>query len=545
MNTTQRSLRPYQSESWNAARAHFATGFRSILIQGVTGTGKTRMVAHGINTAISKNAPGTTRRQRVWFVVPRKELLWQASKELREWGIQHGMIASGSNESAAFNVHIVSRDTLIRRIKQNKVRNWPDLIMFDEAHVALDQQLKIKETAPDKTIFIGVTATPERLDGRPLLGMYDVAVMGEQMTWFVEHGYLKRPWVLSIPSKDRLRGLDDLKTNKAGDVNAKALMELYKQRAQGNKVLYGNEIKHYEKHGTGRSFLVFCRNLDQAKEVAEEFAAAGIPTESIDGTMTDKVRRGKISRVESGELTGLTTVDLCTYGLDVPKISCLILLRLTDSVALFFQMIGRGLRWDGKYENCLILDHVGNCDDKKHGHPLLERVWNFEGAVKKKKLPKDAVEKVAGIDKCKICWDHIVDGRCRGCGAIPEQVERGAMKEIDGWLVEIKEPTKLHERPPENRRHYQDMINNNTDVFRAKWLEDGVIDVQAVTNLIQCASELKRQPMWVYQLLTKGDTLVNVSLLSAIQQIEIPGVKDRYKNGWLYMKRKELERRAS
>jgi superfamily II DNA or RNA helicase len=542
MMSTARSLRTYQQESWDAARSNFAKGFRSILIQSPTGTGKTRMVAHGVNTAISRTAPGTNRKQRVWFIVPRKELLWQSSAELKEWKIQHGMISAKSKESNAFNVHVVSRDTLIRLVRKNKIKNWPELMIFDEAHVALKQQLEIKAAAPPGTIILGVTATPERLDNTPLLGMYDVAVFGHQMQWFVENKFLKRPWVLSIPGKDRLAGLDKLKTNAAGDVNANALMELYKERAQGNKVLYGNEIKHYEKHGTGRSFLVFCRNLDQAKEVAAEFTNAGISCEEIDGTMTDKVRREKIKRVESGVIMGLTTVDLCTYGLDVPRISCLILLRLTDSVALFFQMIGRGLRWDGKYENCLILDHVGNCDDTKHGHPLLERTWNFEGKEKKKKLPKEAVGKIEAVGKCKICFDHIVDGICRGCGAEVEKVERGALKEIDGWLVEIKEPTPLRERPIENQRHYEDMINNNVDVFRAKWQQDGVIDVQAVTNLIQVSSELKRAPMWVYHKLTEGDTMVNVSLLSAIQLIDIPGVKKRYNNGWLYMKRKELER---
>jgi len=541
MNTVTRSLRQYQSDSWNAARSYFGQGYRSILIQGVTGTGKTRMVAHGINTAIKKISPATGEKQRVWFIVPRKELLWQASKELREWGIQHGMISANSKESSAFQVHVVSRDTLIRLVRKNKIRNWADVIIFDEAHVALKQQLEIKEAAPKSSIILGVTATPERLDNTPLLGMYDVAVMGHQMQYFVENGYLKRPWVLSIPQEDRLDGLSDLKTNKAGDVNAAALMELYKERAQGNKVLYGNEIKHYEKYGSGRSFLVFCRNLDQAKEVAAEFTAAGISCEDIDGKMSDKLRREKISKVESGAITGLTTVDLCTYGLDVPRISCLILLRLTDSVALFFQMIGRGLRWDGRYENCLILDHVGNCDETKHGHPLLPREWNFSGTDKKKKIPKDAIEKVGAQEKCKICYDHIVNGACRGCGAEPEQRDRLPMKEIDGWLVEIKEPTPLKERPPENQRYYEDMINNNTDVFRAKWTQDGVIDIQAVTNLIQCWSELKRNIMGVYHMLTKDDKMVNVSLLSAIQQIEIPGVKERYKNGWLYMKRKELE----
>lgn len=204
-NPTTRSLRTYQQDSWNKGRGFFAQGYRSILFQLVTGTGKTRMAVHGINTAISRNIPGTDKKQSVWFVVPRKEILWQTSKELREWGIQHGMISASSKESAAFNVHVCSRETLIKRIREGKIRRCPQLIIIDEAHIALDQQLEIKAAMPPTTIFLGLTATPERLDGRPLLGMYDVAVMGPQMQWFVESGYLKRPWVLSVPTEDRLK----------------------------------------------------------------------------------------------------------------------------------------------------------------------------------------------------------------------------------------------------------------------------------------------------------------------------------------------------
>lgn len=544
-----RSLWDHQKESWVKTRSLFAKGFRSILIQGVTGTGKTRMVAAMIRTAISKNKPGQDhihadkrQKQTVWFIVPRRELLWQSGKELKEWKIENQVISGGKQQIPAFNTYIWSRDTLIRRIRDNKVRIWPDVIIFDEAHIALDQQLEIKEAVGDKAVILGVTATPERLDGRPLLGMYDVAVMGEQMQYFVEHKFLKRPWVLSIPKKDRLEGLEELKINSAGDVNAKALMRLYKERSKGNKVVFGNEIEHYQEHGQGRSFLAFCRSLEQAEIVAGEFYNAGIKTESIDGTMTDKVRKDKIDRVKSGSLMGLTTVDLCTYGLDVPNISCLILLRLTDSVALFFQMIGRGLRWDGVFDNCLILDHVGNCDETKHGHPLLPRVWNFEGREKKEKVPKDALMRVESLKKCKICFGRIVNGYCEFCGAEDQKQSGKPLKQIDGYLVEIKEPTKLKERPIENQRHYQDMINNNKDKFRLAWYGDGDknkgghIDDEAVKNLVNAYKDLKNQPMGIYHLVKQqDDKTVNVSLLFSIQK------HAGYKNGWAYFKRKELE----
>ncbi len=516
-----RSLRPYQSDELNAARREAGKGFKSILIQLVTGGGKTRMVAAAINNAISRAKPGQdhiseSRRQRqtVWFIVPRKELLWQSSRELLKWGIKHGTISAKSNESAAFQVHICSKDTLIRRIKEKRVRKWPDVIFIDEAHLALDQQLFIKNNATEGTLFLGWTATPERLDGKGLKsgepgGMYETIVFGPDLVWMVEHDFLKRPKIYTLPP---VIGLNDLKFNTTGDVNAKKLTQLYIDRAAGG-ILYGGQIEHYRKFGLGRSFLIFCRSIIDAGKVADEFTDSGFRVESIDGTMSDSTRQDKIKRVESGQLDGLTTVDLVTYGLDVPKISCIIMLRPTASVALFFQMIGRGLRPDNEHEDCLIFDHVGNCDEKKHGHPLIPREWNFEGRKKKEKIPKDAIEKIDAAQHCDICWDLIIDGVCRSCGVEKGKKSLKPLKQVDGWLVEITEPTPLKERPPENRRYYQDMIAENIDRFKAAWEPNttngkhagGVIDSDAVGNLLTAAYDLRRRPMWVYYTLAEID----------------------------------------
>lgn len=547
MNDVSRSLRDYQSSLLTDARRELASGFKSIMIQLVTGGGKTRMVASAIKRAINWEHPETKKRQTVWFIVPRSELLWQSSKEFLAWKIRHGMITSELNESSAFRVHIVSRDTLRNRIKQKRIKKWPDQIHFDEAHLALDQQLFVKQNAPPDTIFLGWTATPEKLDGRGLNEMYETIVQGPSLQWMCEHDFLKRPWVLSVPPSERIQGLDKAEYTKTGDLkkkSAQALNEAYQARAI-NGISYGNEIEHYRKFGIGRSFLVFCRSLDQCKTVAEEFRKSSFRVEDIDGTMSDRERQEKIRKVKDGELDGLTTRDLVTYGLDVPKISCIIMLRPTASVALFFQMIGRGLRPDRDFENCLILDHVGNCDEKNHGHPLAPREWNFIGNIKKKKTPKDAVVPLVSYGKCEVCFRDLgPDKVCDSCGHINEIKTRKLLKQVDGWLVEITEPTPLKERPLENQRYYQDMISNNVDRFRNSWYGDGgkskgVVDREAVKNLLDAAHDLKwkNAPMQVFYMLTRGDLTVNVSLLSEIAEIK------GYHALWVSRKREELEAR--
>lgn len=553
----------HQSASLDQARDKFGPPRRArcVMIQLPTGTGKTKMVVSGINGAISKPArgqddlPASQRRlQSVAFVVPRRELLWQSGDELKSWGIRHKIVKK-LDDPVSFNVHVWCRDTFIRRIRTDQLQAWPDLIIVDEAHLGLKQWLEIKKAAPDHVKFLGVTATPERLDRGDLSQMWDTLITGDQLAWFVENGFLKRPWVLSVPAIDRLEGLDALKRNAAGDVSAAQLAELYKARAKGAKVMYGNEIEHYKIHGQGRSYLIFCRSLIQAEEVAAEFSAAGFATEAIDGTMSDTLRKSKIDRVKNSDvprpLLGLTTVDLCTYGLDVPKISCLIMLRPTESVALFFQMIGRGLRWDGIFEQCLILDHVGNCDLKKHGHPLEPRAWNWTGKTNRPKPPDGALELISAVDKCPICYDIMINGICRSCGAHKIIKKRADLKSVDGYLIEIQpgEQLPIYDRLPENRREFQDRINSAVTRFRVAWYKSsvgagGTIDADAVRDLIQVGHDLdwKRSIRQVYYKLTlPDDRTVCTPLLSVIAYIEIPDVKKRYHEKWIEREREFIE----
>lgn len=560
-----KSLWQHQDESLHSARSLYAKCFRSILIQGVTGTGKTRMVASAINNAISRHRPGQesipeSKRefQTVWFIVPRKELLWQSNQELNSWKIQNQVISGGGTQRNGFNVYIWSRDTLVRRLRAKQVFKFPDLIIFDEAHIAIDQQLEIKQAAPGGTIILGVTATPERLDGRPLLGMYDVMVEGPQMQWFVENKFLKRPYVLSIPPNMRITSEQDLKYNTAGDLTRdaqKKLDELYKARARGQRFIFGNEIEHYKKHAPGQSFLVFVRTLEQAEDIAQEFTENGIPCKRIDGTMADGKRKEIVTAYKNRRILGLTTVDLLTYGFDAPGASCMIDLAPTMSVAKQYQKWGRVLRWDDNNPIATILDHVGNCDEKNHGHPLLPRVWNFQGTERKDKKPKDAIERIEAVDKCPVCFDLMFDNGegilvCRTCGATKEKP--GAhVKQIDGYLVEIKEPTPLKERPPESQRYYQDMLNNNRDCWRHSWYEKewtddtgkkrtgGILDEEAVKNYVMAAKDLKWKnlPMQVYYKLAGSDDYVHTSLLKHI------GKTLGYKPYWYVRKREELEER--
>lgn len=553
-----RQLRDYQQELYTDLKREFSRKFKNVMCQLATGGGKTRIFATITSNALEKE-------QSVWIIAPRRKLVKQASKELFAEGVQHGIINANSKESRAFNVHVCSRQTLEKRVKQKKILSWPTIIIIDEAHTGLKFQKFLRKEAPENTIFIGFTATPERTDGEPLTSVYESIVYGPELQELVEMGYLKRPRVYKSPPMDEII---QMKFTRSGDLNKKELEEIYHSK----KYTYGDEIENYRKNALGRAFICFCASITLSKETAQAFRESGLKVEHLDGEMKDKDIERILKDLGEGRLDGITSVELVTYGLDVPRISCVIILRRTASRALYFQMVGRGLRPQQDFNDCIILDHTDNTDRLAGGHPLAPVEWNFEGDQKKEKVPKNAIEKVENVGKCPHCWylfakmkqckackvlknidevecrcgckDLFVVMACRSCGAEKEQKERGPLKKVDGWLVEIKEPTPLKERPPENQRKYQDMISTNVYDYRKTWHEKAEINETALKNLLIVAFELKRSVMWVYHQLTAEEKAVNVSLLSAIQKMEIPEAEKKpYKNGWAHFKRIELEQR--
>ena len=505
------TLRPYQSDLITNVRDQISR-HSSVMMQLPTAGGKTRIFSEMTRLA-------TEKKNKVWIVVPRIELLRQASSQLSALGIHHGMISAKSRESRAFGVHVVSKDTLLRRIKAGKIKHWPKLIIIDEAHLSIDQQLFIRENAPPETRMIGVTATPERLDGRGLNELYGAIVYGPTIKDLIELHFLSQIKYFAIPGWDgtALAGKDFTGT----DVKADVLDSILKARH-----IYGNAISHYRQHADGKACIVFCRSVKIAEETAKRFRDAGYRFESIDGNMTDKTREGLIDGIVEGRLQGLTSCDLITYGLDVPRVECIIMLRPTLSRTLFCQMIGRGLRPSPGKTHCVILDHVGNL--REHGHPLVEYNWNFEGTEKRKRKKEDDP---ASLKLCEKCFMYFEGTICTNCGAVRGLKPQQGEMEVAGNLVEVKHPVKMFDRPPEERQELQDKIGGLIEQARQN-LSPGPIG-----ELLQIAADLGNKPMWVYWKLSKGMMAINVPLLSEIRR------QKKFKPGWFYHQKMKIESR--
>jgi superfamily II DNA or RNA helicase len=510
------ALRNYQSQGIDDLRQKFREGKRKILYQLATGGGKTIWFSEVTRLAFEKGF-------RVWIIVPRKKLLRQSSRELVETKIPHGIINASSNESRAFKVHVVSKDTLIRRIKANKIKNWPDFIVWDETHLALKQQQFVEDNAPEGTYFLGVTATPKEPGGLGLHSMYEDIILGPKFSYLVECGFLS-PFKYFCPPFD-------FKINKRGDdYDPKTIEEILKSRQ-----VYGKVISHYKQHGDGKPTLVFCPSVKNSEQTAQRFRDSGYRFESINGTMPESKIEMIIKAFEEKKLDGITSCDLVTFGVNLPSIECIILLRKTMSLTLFFQMLGRGTRVSPGKEYCTILDHMGNFLEHAggEGESISEKFdidWekHFYGTEKNKKKKG---ESVASLKLCPHCFLYYTGETCINCGQERTKPTK-KYEEIDGRLIEIKGPIKLNEREPEERREIQDTIGAIKDRVQA----GSIIDAD-VKKMLDIAKDIGRNFMWVYWTLSEGMSVVNIPVLHSMRRAL------GYKQGWVWMQQKTIENR--
>ncbi|PHS13448.1 MAG: restriction endonuclease subunit R [Blastopirellula sp.] len=387
-------LRPYQDRLMDGARMALRRS-RSILIQSPTGSGKTALTVAMMSRAASRGLSS-------FFCVHQKELLKQTSQALWEQRLEHGMIAAGKRNSI-MPCQVASVQTLVRRLDQYKE---PAMIIIDEAHrAAAATYMKILEHYPNAKI-IGLTATPERTDGKGLGHLFQEIVEGPSIRELIDAGYLCDYDLFAPPTETNL---DEIRNISESDT---AQLE----QAIDKPSITGDAVEHYIKHASGKRCVVMCVSVNHAKHVAAQYRTQGIPAEAIYGDMADADRDGCFSRFKKGETLILTNVQLLVEGVDIPSIEVIQWLRPTESLIIWMQGNGRGFRiFDGK-GNLIIFDHVGNW--KRHGLPDDDREWTLEG--RKSRASRGSEDEAAiGIQQCKECFGIFRSGvdTCPTCGA--------------------------------------------------------------------------------------------------------------------------------
>lgn len=412
-----REPRQYQHDDLGAIREHLRAGARSVLWQAATGSGKTVGAAYML-------ARAAERGKRAWFVVHRRELLRQAAEAFRDAEIRYGLVFPNAPPyDRRLLTHICAIGTLRNRYKHMET---PDLIVWDEAHhMSAASWAAIYDAFPT-TRHIGLSATPERLDGQGLGKHFEQMVCGPSVAWLIEHGYLS-PFRLFGPPAGA-PDMDGVRI-RAGDYAPEGVA-----RVMSKPRVVGDAIDHYRKLAMGRPGLLFHFSIEESEKAAQRFRDVGIPAMHVDGKTDDKVRAQAILDLERGDLTMLCNVDLFSEGVSVNNVACVLDLAPTLSLAKYLQRHGRALRPSPGKESAVLLDAAGNA--LQHGFPDDERLWTLDGADRKRK-PKDPDD--VAIRQCKRCaaWNRVAVRNCTECGSEFPVFQR-KVPVVDGELEEMQ-----------------------------------------------------------------------------------------------------------
>jgi superfamily II DNA or RNA helicase len=430
------NVRDYQADMIERARAQLRQ-HRSVLVQSPTGSGKTVLSAFMAGSA-------TTKGLKVAFLVHRRELIKQTAATYSEVGIPYGIVSSGITGDRHKPVQICGIQTLVKRLDYF---NHFDLIIVDEAHHATASMYATVLDAYPKAKVVGLSATPERLDGAGLSKYFQSMVDGPKVSWLIESGYLSK-FRLYAPSQPDLTGVHML----GGDYNRKEL-----ESAVVRPGLVGDAVTHYSKLAQGKRAMVFCVSIKHSLSVVERFQAGGYRAAHIDGTMDQFVRDALIADFVSGRIQVLSSVDLVSEGFDLPAMEVAILLRPTKSLSLYLQQVGRALRISPGKDEAIILDHAGNA--MTHGLPDDDRTWSLDGRKKRKRV-KDDDEPAVPVKQCPDCYHvHRPAPECPRCGHEYPTLGR-TVEELEGELQEVERArVKQEQRQEQSKaRSLEDLV---------------------------------------------------------------------------------------
>ncbi len=416
-------LRPYQLETIAAFDRAIADGARAPLLVLPTGAGKTVIAGEIIRRAVA-------RRLRVLFLAPRRELVTQASTKLHEARVDHGVVMAGARHLQRMYepVQVASIDTLVSRLKDTRPLVLPsfDVVVVDEAHLTVTEiRKRLLDTWPG-ALRIGLTATPSRKDGRALGALYDLLIEPTTTAELTVNGFLvpARYYSISKPDLSRVQV-------RAGDYANAELSDV-----MNKPKLVGDVVETWLARAGARRTVVFCCSIPHSIALCEAFQRVGVAAEHVDANTPGGEREEIFTRFRSGQTQVLTNCSLASYGFDLPELSCVVLARPTNSLVLYLQMVGRGLRIANGKTDCIVLDH-GGCVHE-HGFAADERSWTLAGdhALAGRTSQQHEAGDAKPVD-CPECFAVFSQARtCPECGWTLKPAAKD-VKTLHGQLIEI------------------------------------------------------------------------------------------------------------
>ena len=360
--------------------------YRSVMAQMPTGTGKTVVLASVVESFLGEHP-----LKSVWIVAHRRELVSQIQETIervfsnrlaeKEDGSSDNLIEKPL-DSSLFTL----RSSLIKAMSiqwlarhYDEIGEEPGMIVIDEAHHALAKTYKEMWERFPKAKFLGLTATPCRLNGKGFIDLFDVLVQSWSVPEFISKGRLATYDFVSIKSNGvTQRLIDSLQKRGAdGDYQNKEMDMLLNKRPSIERL-----YRSFEEYGKDRKGIVYAINISHAKKIVELYQEHGIKAVAIDSKTPAAERQADIEAFKKGDIQVLVNVDIFSEGFDCPDVEFVQLARPTLSLAKYLQMVGRGLRVAKGKKCCVIMDNVGLY--RVFGLP--SQIWDwkatFEGRLK-------------------------------------------------------------------------------------------------------------------------------------------------------------------
>ena len=403
-------LRDYQQDLLNNIFTSFRQGYHHPLVVAPCGAGKTYIMAELIRRT----------RGECLVLTHRLELKQQHEKLFHDLGIT--------------NVRVAMILTEANRLGSSPS---PALCIADEAHLSRSLSW-LNVLQHYNTYTVGFTATPVRLDGKPL-DFFDTMVQGVSVQWLIVNKRLA-PYEYYAPT---LVDTSDLRTI-AGDYVVSDLEQLMNERA-----IYGNVIESLKRFAPGERTICYCVSVEHARATARAFCEAGISSRFLSAGTPAKQRREIMDSYRKGDFQVLCNVGIISEGVSIDEVSCCILLRPTESVALGIQQMMRCMRYlPGK--TAKIIDCVGNYT--RIGLPNDPREWSLDKPVAKRKSQDENGNFY--IRCCPECFMTFPTApKCPFCGTDyplhPREIQ--AHQEIELQRITAEETARINEAKKKSR----------------------------------------------------------------------------------------------
>jgi superfamily II DNA or RNA helicase len=373
-------LRDYQTAAIEDVRTELRAGHRRVCLVMPTGSGKTYTAASLVAGAINKG-------KRVLWLAHRTELVDQAIASLETVGVKCGAVAASSGHpSRGFApCQVASIQTLIAR------KHYPeaDVIVSDECHHMVAKEFRAVLDQYKTQPIIGLTATPERGDGRGLGEVFDAIVVGTTVSHLVSTGSLVHAELIA-PSLEL----------RSGEIAM-------------------HPVAAYQQYAAGRQTIVFTNCVKAAIDQCAAFDAAGIKACYVTGAMSAQSRAVALNGFKSGKYQVLCNVMVLTEGFDAPTTSACILARGVGTTGLYLQMVGRVLRPAPGKTDAVIIDLHGA--SRNHGHPEDAYTYSLDGQGVRSGA--DPIERE--FSSCKVCGCPLGDEdiACSDCGVVRDTIK--------------------------------------------------------------------------------------------------------------------------